>query len=102
MKKVFFICWQPACPSLAAYEYLYRHNLVAGLVHWHLMRICGLPLSSCSWFTHKPPPVLEASVVKILWDFSFHSPGDHPVVAVVVASSRASYMHVSLFISSSS
>ena len=86
---------------IAASEYLYHHNLVAGLVHWHIMRIYGLPLSSCSWFTHKPPPVLEASVVKILWDFSFHSSGNHPVV-VVVASSRASYVHVSLFISSSS
>ena len=23
-----------ACPSLAASEYLYRHNVVAGVIHW--------------------------------------------------------------------
>ena len=62
-----------ACPSLAATAYLYRHNLVAGVVHWHLMRLHGfLPGSSC-WFTHRPPAVVESSVVKILWDFSLQS-----------------------------
>ena len=51
-----------ARPSLAASEFLYCHNLVAGVVHWHLMKVYGLPLSFGSWFTHKPPLVLEISV----------------------------------------
>ena len=67
-----------ACPSLAVSEYLYHHNLVVGVVHWHLMKVYDLPLSSDSWFTHKPPPVFETSVVKILWDFSVYSSGNHP------------------------
>ena len=66
-----------ACPSLAATAYLYRHNLVAGVVHWHLMRLHGfLPGSSC-WFTHRPPAVVESSAVKILWDFSLQSASHH-------------------------
>ena len=73
-----------ACPSLAASEYLYHHNLVAGVVHWHLMKVYDLPLSSSSWFTHKPPPVLETSVVKILWDFSVHSSGNHPIAIALI------------------
>ena len=66
-----------ACPSLAATAYLYCHNLVAGVVHWHLMRLHGfLPGSSC-WFTHRPPAVVESSAVKILWDFSLQSASHH-------------------------
>ena len=63
-----------ACPSLDATAYLYRHNLVAGVVHWHLMRLHGfLPGSSC-WFTHRPPAVVESSAVKILWDLAYSLP----------------------------
>ena len=67
-----------ACPSLAANEYLYRHNLVAGAIHWHLMRIYGFTVGSGSWLTHKPPPLIETPLVKILWDFSLHSICNHP------------------------
>jgi len=66
-----------ACPSLAATAYLYRHNLVAGVVHWHLMKIYGFPSSSSSWLTHRPPAVVESSTVKILWDFSLQSVSHH-------------------------
>jgi len=66
-----------ACPSLAATAYLYRHNLAAGVVHWHLMKVYGFPSSSSSWFTHRPPAVIESSTVKILWDFSLQSASHH-------------------------
>jgi len=66
-----------ACPSLAATAYLYRHNLVAGVVHWHLMRVYGFPLCSTSWLTHRPPTVVKSSTVKILWDFSLQSASHH-------------------------
>ena len=66
-----------ACPSLAATAYLYRHNLVAGVVHWHLMKAYGFPSSSSSWLTHRPPAVIESTIVKILWDFSLQSASHH-------------------------
>ena len=56
-----------ACPVLAATEYLYCHNLVVGVIHWHLLRVYGLPLSCSSWFTHKPTPVIETSEMKLLY-----------------------------------
>ena len=67
-----------SCPSLAPTAYLYRHNLVASVLHWHLSKIYSLPLRSTSWFTHKPMPVVENSAAKLLWDFSLISPSHHP------------------------
>ena len=67
-----------ACSSLAATEYLYQHNLVAGAIRWHLMKVYGLTVGSGSWLTHKPPPLIETTLVKILWDFSLHSMHNHP------------------------
>ena len=40
-----------SCPLLAPTAYLYRHNLVASVLHWHLSKIYSLPLRSTSWFT---------------------------------------------------
>ena len=50
-----------SCPSLAVPAYLYRHNLVASVLHWDLSKVYSLPLRATSWFTHKPPPVVEYS-----------------------------------------
>ena len=66
-----------ACPKLATSVYLYRHNLIAGALHWHLLKTYVIPCGSKSWFTHKPPPVIKTSTVKILWDFSLQSTGHH-------------------------
>ena len=66
-----------ACPQLAATAYLYLHNLVASVIHWHLSKVFSLPLSSSSWFTHHPQPVIENSLVKILWDFNLVSESHH-------------------------
>ena len=57
------------CPALAPTVYLYRHNLVAQVLHWHLSLVNSLPMSSRSWYTHKPMPILEISLAKLLWDF---------------------------------
>ena len=35
-----------ACPRLATSAYLYRYNLVASAIHWHLSKVFSLPLSS--------------------------------------------------------
>jgi len=66
-----------ACPVLALTAYLYRHNLVAAVIHWHLSKVYSLPLSGGSWFTHQPLPVVEGSSAKLLWDFSLASDYKH-------------------------
>ena len=66
-----------ACPQLVSTAYLHRHNLVAMVVHWHLMKVYSFPTVSQSWCSHRPPPVLESSVAKILWDFSLHTVHNH-------------------------
>ena len=39
------------------------------------MRVYSFPTVGHSWCFHRPPPVLESSAAKILWDFSLHT--DH-------------------------
>ena len=67
-----------SCPSLAVFTYLYCHNLVASVLHWHLSKMYSFPLRATSWFTHKPQPVVENSNAKLLWDFSLVSASHHP------------------------
>ena len=31
-----------------------------------------------SWYSHKPPPVIESSIAKILWDFRLVTTHNHP------------------------
>jgi len=57
--------------------YLYRHNLVASVIHWHLCKVFSLPLSALSWVNHHPSPVIDNSLAKILWDFSLTSENHH-------------------------
>jgi len=37
-----------ACPVLALTAYLYCHNLVVAVIHWHLSKVYSLPLSGGS------------------------------------------------------
>ena len=67
-----------AYSSLVANEYLYQHNLVPGVIHWHLIKVYGLTVGSGSWLTHKPPPLIETAFMKILWDFGLSSIRSHP------------------------
>ena len=67
-----------ACPILATTAYLHCHNLVAAVVHWHLMRFYSFQSCSRSWYSHKPPPVIESSIAKILWDFRLVTTSNHP------------------------
>jgi len=57
------------CPTLAPTSYLHRHNLVAGVIHWHLCRTFGIHTAARNWFSYKPLPVVENAEIKILWDF---------------------------------
>ena len=63
---------------VVASTYLYYHNLVASVLHWHLSKMYLFPLRATSWFTHKPQPVVENSNAKLLWDFSLVSASHHP------------------------
>jgi len=71
-----------SCPVLAVSAYLYHHNLVASVLHWHLSKIYSFPLKATSWYTHKPLPVVETPNAKLLWDFSlmstYHPPSNCP------------------------
>ena len=58
-----------ACPTLATSVYLHRHNLVAAVIYWHLMRYYSFQSCSRSLYSHKFPPVIESPTAKILWDF---------------------------------
>ena len=57
------------CPVLASTSYVERHNMVARVVHWNLCKFFNLPLFTNTWFCHRPQPVSENEVTKILWDF---------------------------------
>ena len=57
------------CEALAATKYLYQHNMVARVMHWHLCSTFHIPLSATSWHDHHPLPVVENDEVKLLWDF---------------------------------
>ena len=65
------------CPKLAGSDYKYRHDRVAGIIHWSLCKRYGFECSA-SWFDHQTERVLESDKgVKILWDFSLQT--DHYV-----------------------
>ena len=66
------------CPHLANSAYLYRHNLIAKVVHCHLSKVFSLPVSSSSWFTYCTLPVFENTAGNILWNLSLISEGHHP------------------------
>jgi len=62
-----------ACPVLPPTAFLHHHNLIAIAVHWHLIKAYSFPRVGQSWCSHTPPPVVESSSVKILWDDHHHS-----------------------------
>ena len=75
LKRLLFIYCQPV-QSLPL-PLICIVTIIAGALHWHLLKAYVIPCGSKSWFTHKPPPVIETSTVKILWDFSLQWTGHH-------------------------
>ena len=75
-----------ACLTLAPTAYLHNHNLVAAVIHWHLMRFYSFQPCSRSWYSHKPPPVIESPTAKILWDFrlviTLNHASNHPDIVL--------------------
>ena len=57
------------CDMLASTKYLYRHNMVARVLHWHFCTAFHVSSTVTSWHDHHPLPVVENDEIKLLWDF---------------------------------
>ena len=75
--------WQPSQHLPRTIAYLLYHNLDAD---WHLVTFYSFQSCSRSWYSHKPPPVIESLTAKILWDFrlvpNFNHPCNHPDIVL--------------------
>ena len=56
------------CPFLAQREYKQRHDKIAELVHWQLLKMVGFNVCS-DWWQHSPENVHKNACCKILRDF---------------------------------
>ena len=61
-----------SCTPLAATMYKQRHDRIASIVHWSLLRCFNQPVSHNYW-DHIPIAVVENSNVKVLWDFNIYT-----------------------------
>ena len=57
------------CSFLIHREYRKRHDRIASLVHWHLMKMNGFTVCNVRW-NHQPEAVCENQYCKILWNFT--------------------------------
>ena len=56
------------CQTLAADQYLNRHNQVAAQLHLDICRHHGIKVEAECWYQHKPEQVMENEKATILWD----------------------------------
>ena len=56
------------CQTLAADQYLNRHNQVAARLHLDICRHYAIKLEAECWYQHKPEQVMENKKATILWD----------------------------------
>ena len=55
------------CQTLAADQYLYRHNQLAALLHLNICRDYGIKVEAECWYQHKSEQVLENEKATIMW-----------------------------------
>lgn len=55
------------CTTLAATEYIHRHNKVASYVHWSICKELGIDVSD-KWYDHEPQPVTNSQDCTVMWD----------------------------------
>ena len=67
-----------SCTPLVATMYKQRHDRIASMVHWSLLKRFNLSVSHNYW-DHIPSAVVESSDVKLLWDFNIYT--DHVLAA---------------------
>ena len=56
------------CQTLAADQYLNRHNQVAAQLHLDICRHYGIKVEAKCWYQHKPEQVMENEKATILWN----------------------------------
>ena len=56
------------CSHLANTDYKHRHDQVAKIIHQKISVKCGLLQASTAYWKYTPPPVIENSSYKLLWD----------------------------------
>jgi hypothetical protein len=60
------------CSTIAATEYLERHNKVGRYLHWSICKAAGIHVNE-KWYKHEPEPVSENRNICVLWDFTIHT-----------------------------
>ena len=60
------------CQTLAANQYLNRHNQVAAQLHLDICRHYGIKVEAECWYQHKPERVMENEKATILWGLPDH------------------------------
>ena len=60
------------CSTIAATEYLERHNQVGRYIHWRICQTAGITTPD-KWYQHEPEAVIENDNICILWDFPIHT-----------------------------
>ena len=58
-----------SCPTLAQKEYKGRHDCIAYLVHWTIVKQAGFAVQD-PWWKYSPANVCENNECKLLWDFT--------------------------------
>ena len=56
------------CQTLAADQYLNRHNQVAAQLHLDICKDYGIKVEAKHWYQHKPERITENDKTTILWD----------------------------------
>jgi len=78
-----------------ATEYKKRHDKVASLIHWDLMKITEFPVSNV-WWLHLPDAVCENDNCKLLWDFILVTesplPHNRPDITYVLKKEQEVYL----------
>lgn len=59
------------CTPLAATMYKQRHDRIAKIIHWSLLKCFNQPVARNYW-NHVPSAVVDSSEVKVLWDFNIY------------------------------
>ena len=74
------------CQTLAADQYLNRHNQVAAKLHVDIYRHYGIKVEAECWYQHKPEQVMDNEKTTILWDSPIitdrHVPHNKPDIVI--------------------
>ena len=88
------------CQTLAADQYLNRHNQVAAKLHLNICRHYGIKMEAECWYQHKPEQVMENEKATILCDSPTitdrHVPCNKPNITIQKKSDRCQIIDVAI------